>query len=489
MTRFVRPLSYLIATLLLAGGVGLGYNAISENNGTYRVTAFFEKAIGLFPKSDVTILGVAVGKVTSVEPQGETVKVEMNISDEHKVPADAFAQIVPISVISDRYVQLAPVYAEGAALEDGAVLGVEDTQIPAELDDVFKQLKKLLDAIEPGEEGEPGALGELIVQLNDALAEREEDLRGTLMSGAQLTGTLADAREDLSGLLVNLDDLFGRLATRADSLGTLNRNFALVMTALAQSRDDLEGTLANLASATGELGSLVREHRGRLGQDLRIAARITSTLLENRASVEESLRWLPTVGKGVAGAYHGGEIDATDVRDNLTSARCDEFEELPEDAQEALEDLIDALCGTEEPRGRSERGEVAVSPVPAPEPQLDCTKSVKKVRRQIRRIAKMEEISPDVQDEIVDPLKKKLRKLSRKCEGLGDAITDPDQLLQDILDEIGDTPELEDELDDLTDDLIGSAAGESAAPAPSPGLLERVGSWFGGLLDFVGWSG
>ncbi|MGH2747483.1 MAG: MCE family protein [Actinomycetota bacterium] len=489
MTRFIRPLASIVTLLLVAGTLGLGYNAIRGDNGTYRVTAFFEKAIGLFPNSDVTILGVAVGKVTSVEPQGQTVKVEMNISDEHKVPVDAFAQIVPISVISDRYVQFAPVYAGGAALEDGAVLGVQDTQIPAELDDVFKQLKKLLDAIEPGEEGEPGALGELIVQLNDALAEREEDLRGTLVSGAQLTGTLADAREDLSGLLVNLDDLFGRLATRADSLGTLNRNFALVMTALAQSREDLEGTLANLASATGELGSLVREHRGRLGRDLRLAARITSTVLENRASVEESLRWLPTIGKGVAAAYHGGEIDAVDVRDNLISGRCDEFEELPEEVQDLLEEVIDELCGTQEPRGRSERDQVAPPPAPETEPQLDCTKSVKKVRRQIRRIAKMEEISPDLQDEIVDPLKKKLRKLSRKCEELGGAITDPDQLLQDIFDEIGDTPELTDELDELTGDLVGSAAGESAAPAPSVGLLERVGSWFGGLLDFVGWSG
>lgn len=487
MTRFIRPLSYLIAVLLLAGGAGLGYNAIGENNGTYRVTAFFEKAIGLFPNSDVTILGVAVGKVTSVEPQGKTVKVEMDISDEHKVPADAFAQIVPISVISDRYVQFAPVYSGGPALEDGTVLGVEDTQIPAELDDVFKQLKKLLDAIEPGEEGEPGALGELIVQLNDVLAEREEDLKGTLVSGAQLTGTLADAREDLSGLLVNLDDLFGRLATRADSLGTLNRNFALVMAALAESRDDLEGTLANLASATGELGSLVREHRGRLGSDLRMAARITSTLLENRASVEESLRWLPTIGKGVAAAYHGGEIDAVDVRDNLIPARCDELEELPEDVQDALEDVIDALCGTEEPRAESQPDRVVAPPLP--EPELDCTKSVKRVRRQIRRIARMEEISKDLQDEIVDPLKKKLRKLSRKCEELGDAITDPDRLLEDILEEIGDTPELEEELDDLTNDLLGSAAGTGTVPASSPGLLERVGSWFGGLLDFAGWSG
>ena len=54
-----------------------------------------------------------------------------------------------------------------------------------------KQLKKLLDAIEPGKEGEPGALGDLIVQLNRTLRNRERDLQGTLITGAELTGTLS----------------------------------------------------------------------------------------------------------------------------------------------------------------------------------------------------------------------------------------------------------------------------------------------------------
>src|SRR5688500_17323176 len=200
MSRYIKPLAVAVVVLLVLGGAALAF--VRSGDETYTVTAYFTKAIGLFENSDVNILGVPVGKVTNVQPDGTRVKVVMEIPTEHKVPTDAFAQIVPISVISDRYVQLHPVYESGDDyLRDGAVLDVDQTQIPAELDDVFRQLKKLLEAIEPGKKGEPGVLGELIVQLNETLKGREQDLKGTLINASALTGTLADANDDLSELL------------------------------------------------------------------------------------------------------------------------------------------------------------------------------------------------------------------------------------------------------------------------------------------------
>lgn len=363
MNKFLRPLSSLVALALVGGAIGLYLSRDTDD--TYKVTAYFEKAIGLFPNSDVTILGVAVGKVSDVEPVGRSVRVDMKIKDEHKIPADAFAQIVPISVISDRYVQFEPVYEGGPALVDGAVLDVDDTQIPAELDDVFKQLKKLLDAIEPGEEGEPGALGELIVQLDETLAGREDELQGTLIHASDLTRTLARARDDLSGLLVNLDGLFRRLATRAGSLGTLNHNFALVMEALQESRFDLEDTVTSLADMTIEVGDLVRDHRHGLGEDLALATRITSSVLRNRKSVEESLQWLPVVAIGLKNAHHGGQVDASDVRDNATAKfDCSDFDDYPDPIGDVLKDIC------EEAKPRTVAPILPSEPDVAPEPKL-----------------------------------------------------------------------------------------------------------------------
>lgn len=484
MTKLLRPIASLLVAALVAGGIF--YVATRDEDGAYNVTAYFEKAIGLFPNSDVTILGVAVGKVQTVEPVGPRVKVEMEIDDDHKVPADATAHIVPISVISDRYIQLEPVYESGPTLRDGAVLDVEDTEIPAELDDVFKQLKKLLDAIEPGEEGEPGALGDLVVQLNETLKDREEELQGTLIHAADLTQTLATAREDLSGVLVNLDELFGRLATRASSLGTLNRNFAIVMEALAESRLDLEDMVANLADMTNEVGDLVRDHRSRLGKDLVLASKITSAILRNRASVEESLQWLPVVAIGLKNAHAPGEVNATDVRDNA-SARfdCSDFDDFPD----PIGDVLQEIC--EESKPRTDARAAAPAPLEELKPDdLDCDKGVKRVKRQIRRIEAID-VPDQVRDGVLEPLKRQLKKLKKACKKLRDALDDPDDIVDKLLDKVDGIPEI-DEIVDGVDELTGSAADGVVAPSASDddddGFWSGLGDWLGGWSGFLGWS-
>ena len=485
MTRFIKPLAFAIAGLLALGGGYLGLNAMNEDDGgQYQVTAYFTKAIGLFENSDVDILGVPVGKVESVEPIGSKVKVVMSIDEEYKVPADAIAQIVPISVISDRYVQLAPVYQGGEALADGAEIPVENTYIPAELDDVFKQLKKLLDAIEPGEPGEPGVLGDLIVQLNETLRDREQDLKGTLVTGAKLTSTLADAQDDISGLLVNLDDLFGRLATRANSLGRLNRNFALVMTALAESRDDLEGTLVNLGDLTGEVASLVKRNGDRLGNDLGLAAKITSSILENRASVEESLAWLPVLGQGLDQAYNP-EFNSIDVRDNANAKlQCEILKPLPPGP---IKDELRKLCEEETGEPRGSAGPPARSDEPVTTPllrKLDCDEGTRKVRKHVRRLESVG-LPQELSDELIDPLKKKLRKLKKQCDELGEAIGDQ-ELLDRLKEQVGSTPEIDTPVD--TDGLTGNAA---SSPIPSGDVQSTWGgftSWLGGFVSYLGAS-
>lgn len=497
MSRYIKPLSTAVAALLVLGGAALAFSRDKEE--TYTVTAYFTKAIGLFENSDVNILGVPVGKVTNIQPQGDRVKVVMELPTRYKVPADAFAQIVPISIIADRYVQLAPVYEGGEYLQDGAVLDVDRTQIPAELDDVFRQLKKLLEAIEPGEEGEPGALGELIVQLNDTLKGSEQDLKGTLINASALTGSLADANEDISALLVNFDRLFTRLATRAGSLGTLNRNFAIVMTALAESQNDLRGTLANLGDLTHEVGDLVRDNGDRLGGDLTRAARITSSVLKNRASVEESLEWLPVVGEGSKKAHHPAPVGATDVRDNLLTGRCNELDQLPPEVRDLIEETLGVNCG-ETPQ--QQQGPVAA---PDEEPELNCDRGVEQVRKQLRRLTRVE-LPADVLSEVVRPLRKRLKLLQTRCDELAEMITDPkkvDDLVERLLDELG-----VDDIDDLDDlpvpgapelpggtgpigvgPLGGAAAGDLPAPTePSPSAWTSFTSWLGDFASFLRWG-
>jgi virulence factor Mce-like protein len=484
----IRPLAYLTALIVIAASAFLLWPDRGKADDKYQVTAYFEKAIGLFENSDVNILGVPVGKVKTVDPEGPRVKVVMELSKEYKVPADATAQIVPISVISDRFVEFSPAYTSGPVMPDGAVLDVEQTLIPAELDDVFKQLKKLLDAIQPGGPNEPGALGELIVELDRAFSGREDDLQGALTEGAQLTDTLAGTKDDLQGLLANLDSLFGKLATRSGEFDTLNQNLITVLTAINESREDLEGTLTNVADLSGEVTDLVRDDGQLLEDDLRRAARVLKIVLKNDPSVRQSLDWLPILGFGLRNAYHKGPVDAVDVRDNLQGKiQCDIIDQIP-DLIPAIKDLLEDVC-------KAETGEPGGDPLPVPPapsveqptsvdiPKLDCSQGIKRVKRQLKRIDQLG-LPNDVKQELLDPLGERLRKLAKKCDELIEKVQNPEKFLDEILDNLPDVGEVPD-IDDTLDGVTGNAAGSAGAPIPAPEEEEDEG-WFSSFFGFLG---
>nr|BFE53077.1 hypothetical protein GCM10017745_65040 [Saccharothrix mutabilis subsp. capreolus] len=77
------------------------------------VTAYFTAAVGVYEGSDVRVLGVKVGEVVGVVPEGGSVRVELVIDHDVDVPADARAVVVSPNIVADRYVQLAPVYTGG----------------------------------------------------------------------------------------------------------------------------------------------------------------------------------------------------------------------------------------------------------------------------------------------------------------------------------------------------------------------------------------
>ena len=80
---------------------------------TKTVTAHFPRAVSVYEGTEVRILGVPVGEVTAVIPEGNSVRVEMEYDAQYDVPADAKAVIVTPTLVADRFVQLTPVYEGG----------------------------------------------------------------------------------------------------------------------------------------------------------------------------------------------------------------------------------------------------------------------------------------------------------------------------------------------------------------------------------------
>lgn len=129
--RILRSRLSRIAVVLVLVGAVVAFVAAQRSN-QLTIQADFERSTGLYVGSDVRIMGVKVGKVTEVTPSGDHVRVTMVLTEHTDVPADAKAALVAPSLVSGRYVQLAPAYTGGPKLADDATIPRERTAVPVE---------------------------------------------------------------------------------------------------------------------------------------------------------------------------------------------------------------------------------------------------------------------------------------------------------------------------------------------------------------------
>ena len=309
-----RGVAAACALLLL---VALGWT-ILKPVGQYRVTAFFTKSIGLYPNSDVRILGIKVGTIDTVVPEGDRVKVSMSIDDTYKVPADAKAVILAPSLVSDRYVQFAPVYNGGPTMKDGAVVGLDRTAVPVELDQVYSALDTLGTALGPNGANKNGALDDLIGTGAANLKGNGEQLNQTLAGFSQAVRTLADNRDGLFDSLDNLQTFTTALATVDTQVGQFNSNLSAVAQQLADERTELAKAINLLTTALGQVATFVQNNTTLLQTNVDKLADVTLTLAQQRQALATVMDDAPAALSNLSHAYNP-DTGTLDTRDNSSA--------------------------------------------------------------------------------------------------------------------------------------------------------------------------
>ncbi|GAA4427342.1 MCE family protein [Actinokineospora soli] len=288
----------VVALVVVAGGW-----AVSAQGETRRVTAFFAAAVGLYPGSDVRVLGVAVGTVDSVTPQGASVRVEMTLDADAPVPADANAVVVTPSLVSDRYVQFTPVWTAGPQLEDGAVVPVARTQVPVELDELFTSLDRLTTSIGPDGANADGALSELLKAGAQYLGGNGAATGQTIRDLGDLARTLNGSQDDLFATIDGLHKFTAMLAKNDDQVREVNDQLATVVEFLVQERTSFDQALSELAGALDVVEKFIRDNRALLKSNVQKLTTVTQVLVDQRASLAETLDTVPNALTNLLGAY------------------------------------------------------------------------------------------------------------------------------------------------------------------------------------------
>lgn len=310
----------VVAALVVVALVAGAY-AFWPRHDDIHVTGEFSRAVGLFPGSDVRILGVQVGKVTEVTPKGDKVEVKFEFDHKYKVPADAKAAVVAPSLVSDRYVQLLPAYTAGPVMKDNAQIGLDRTAVPVELDRISSSLDDLLVALGPTGANKDGAFADVLDTGAKNFDGQGQKLHDTNRDLSLALEALSGGRNDLFGTVKNLQTFTTMLATNDSQVRRLNSDLANVSQQLDGERDDLAAALKNLAVALSEISSFVHDNRAGLTTNLKQLASVTGTVAKQRDALAETLTNAPVAISNLQNAYNPdtGTLDTrANVNENLT---------------------------------------------------------------------------------------------------------------------------------------------------------------------------
>ncbi|MFG2003287.1 MCE family protein [Spirillospora sp. NPDC048911] len=303
--RYRRLRLVLLALIAATMAVVLGAVMLAVLTGrpATRITAYFTQAVGVYAGSDVRVLGVKVGTIESVKPEPSRVKVTLKVDEAAPIPANAGALVIAPSVVADRYVQLTPAYTGGERLTADAVIPVERTGTPVEIDTLYGTVKKLAADLGPNGLNKNGALSNALRTGARNFQGNGEATGKTIEQLGKAARTLNGSDKDLFATIRNLQKFTSMLRANDNQVRLAERQLADVTGFLADDRENLAAALRQLADALGKVKTFIQDNRALIKSNVDKLASITQVLVDQRRSLAEALDVQPLNVMNVLNAY------------------------------------------------------------------------------------------------------------------------------------------------------------------------------------------
>ncbi len=323
----------MLVVAAITGGVVLAYEQVFTP--AVPATVIADRAgLLMYPGTDVTLYGVTVGRVTSIEPAGGQARlgIALDPGQVGHIPANVQASIIEPTVFGPKYIDLVvPAHADAQRLQPGQV--IEPTAVATEVNTVFASLVSLLGSVHPAKlsatlgaistalQGRGSQLGTFIGQLNSYLREFNPNLPALSSDFAVAPGVLrtyAGAAPSLVATLDNLRVTSGTLASQqaqfdaflldlAGFAGNTRGFLAGNEGSLAATLSTLAPTTALLAQYSPEFGCLLAsiEQFRRLGKSDKII--LQTTPLPGQQGYQYPAN-LPTMNATSGPSCYGGPL-------------------------------------------------------------------------------------------------------------------------------------------------------------------------------------
>ncbi|MCW2833631.1 MAG: hypothetical protein JWN68_1584 [Nocardioides sp.] len=273
-----------ISLTLLAGSLAVAFKAgdlpVIGGGDTYY--AAFSEAGGLKANDEVRIAGVRVGKVDSVELDGDKVKVAFKVDEAESFGPSTSASIEVKTLLGAMFLSLEP--AGSGQMKEESTIPVERTTSPYDVVEAFEGLASTSERIDTDQ------LAEALTTLADLTRNTPEEFKAALDGVTRLSGNIAARDQQIGTLLTNLEKVSRVLDERDQDIVALMEDADVLFRALVSRRQAIHNLLTSTTTLSRELTLLVRESRADLKPALTHLENVVDVLNKNEDNLDNSLR-------------------------------------------------------------------------------------------------------------------------------------------------------------------------------------------------------
>lgn len=294
-----------VVLIILVIAVGLQPERLLSWATAIRYQAEFTEAGGLNTGNDVTVSGIKVGSVSSIELDNGNALVGFTIDGKYPLGSMTTAHIRTGTLLGERVLALE---SDGdGTLDPGQVIPATRTSSPYSLTDAVGELTENSAATDTE------ALNQSLDTLAQTLDQISPQLGPTFDGLSRLSRSLNARNESLAELLGTAGEVTGILSERSQQVNSLILNSNDLLAVLSERRYAITSLLANISLVSQQLTGVVADNEEELAPALERLNNVTTMLERNRDNLSKMLpgaaKYYITQGEIVSnGAYYNALV-------------------------------------------------------------------------------------------------------------------------------------------------------------------------------------
>ncbi|MDH6293333.1 MCE family protein [Rhodococcus opacus] len=285
-----------IAVTLLIVLVSMNFEKLQYLTTSSHYSAYVGDTGGLLSGDKVMVAGVEVGKVHSVELDGDKVLVEFT-AEGVRLGSKTELSIKTRTVLGNKYLQVTP-RGDDDLLDTDDIIPLTQTTTPYLLTDALGDLTTTISGLDTDK------LTGALETLGQTLDQTEPSLSAALDGMSRFSDTVSSRDQLIQDLAHNAESVTSVLSNRSAQIDKLLLDGNTLFAALEQRRRSIDTLLGNVTAVTAQVNALVDDNEEQLRPVLEQLNTTTALLNQQKGNLQASLKplsqYATSLGESVA---------------------------------------------------------------------------------------------------------------------------------------------------------------------------------------------